>query len=89
MKYLDFIRRAADELKVSDAEARRIVNDMFFLIRDIVLVEEERVVIPRFGTFRLSRTSKGVRKVGDGTIDVPASIHVRFRSSKGAKERVE
>ena len=90
MTYKDFIEaELAPYLAVQPPEARRIAQEVFSAIRRAVLDNGKSVVIPQFGTFHPVTTKSGIRKVGKGTITVPESVHVRFRSAKATKERAE
>lgn len=90
MTYGRLVEELAAQLKLSKPETRRCVEHIFASIRKQVLGLGARIVIPKFGTFRLGETKRGVRPLGKyGSLDVPASKHVRFRSAKGAKARAQ
>lgn len=90
MTYKEFVEQyLAPYLAIPPHEARAVSQELFAALKRAVLEDGKLIVVPHFGTFHPVKTKPGVRKLGPNTITVPASVHVRFRSAKATKERVE
>ncbi len=53
------------------------------------LKKKEKVAIPGFGTFTVSKRAKRTMKVGGKTVEVPARIVPRFKAGKALKEAIK
>lgn len=89
MTYGDFIVEMAHANGWAVEWTYKTFGSMTAFLTKAVLDGSGKVVVPGLGTFHRCLTKKSRRKVGAQHIDVPASYHVRFRASKGARKRAK
>jgi DNA-binding protein HU-beta len=90
MTKAQFATRLSEKLKVSKAEAGRIVDEVTDLVK-ITLRRGDRVRFPGFGTFRVSkRKARVARNPQTGEpVKVPARTVPRFTPAKELKAAIK
>lgn len=90
----EFIDELYDRANEQDIDiTKKDANEMFDLIFEIIaetVNDEERFLVPRFGTFerRHRKARKGRHPQTGEEIQIPASYTVGFRPSSKLKEQV-
>ena len=90
MTKAQFATRLSEKLKVSKAEAGRIVDEVTDLVK-VTLRRGDRVRFPGFGTFRVSkRKARVARNPQTGEpVKVPARTVPRFTPAKELKAAIK
>jgi DNA-binding protein HU-beta len=90
MTKAQFATRLSEKLKVSKAEAGRIVDEVTDLVK-VTLRRGDRVRFPGFGTFRVSkRKARVARNPQTGEpVKVPARTVPRFTAAKELKAAIK
>ena len=85
----DFVDRIADLTGIPKTRVAMTYDTLFELMGE-TLSNGEKVAVPNFGTFQVSeRPARTGRNPATGeTIQIAASKGVRFKPSKGLKERL-
>ncbi len=86
---MELIAKVAEDTDLSRAKAEEVVVSLLAAI-EAALQRTEDVRLSGFGTFVTTtrKATKGRNPRTGETIDVPASVSVRFKAAKGLKDTV-
>lgn len=89
MTFHQLVKRVAERLRVTQVDARAVLEAGFGLIANEVKAER-RFAVPRFGVFyQATRKSRFVLNPQTGErMRIPGDSRLGFRSSKNQKRRV-
>lgn len=89
MRIDEFIKKVAQESKLSQAEARRVVKQTLDALVDVA-VSGDRLIIPGFGTIRSrqqsARTMRNIKT--NEKMQVPAKRVPYFKFANSVREKV-
>ncbi len=86
---MELIAKVAEDTDLSRSKAKEVVVALLAAI-EAALQRTEGVRLSGFGTFVTTtrKATKGRHPRTGATIDVPASVSVRFKAAKSLKDRV-
>lgn len=86
MKKIDLIKTAAQKAGITQKQAQECIEAALDTIKEAVVVNNDRITLPSFGTFSSAERSArtGHNPATGEKIELPACKVVKFKSSKDA-----
>lgn len=82
------VEAIAEKAGLSKASAAKALDAFIEAVKG-ALKKKDKVALPGFGIFSVSKRKKRTMKVGGKTVEVPARVVPRFRAGKALKEAVQ